>query len=83
MGHTPGFDPKWDDVNEAIAHIAERCIKAGVVPGIHVGSAEYGEKMHKLGYRFMAYLSDFRMLQMAYAKAMPSFRAGTPSVTAP
>lgn len=83
MGHTPGFDPKWDDVVEVIEMIAKKCIAAGVVPGIHVGSVEYGQKMRDMGYKFMAYLSDFRMLQMAYAKAMPSFRAGTPSANAP
>lgn len=83
MGHTPGFDPKWDDVNETIALIADRCIKAGVVPGIHVGSVEYGQKMRDLGYKFIAYLSDFRMLQIAYARALPSFRAGKPAPDAP
>ena len=83
MGYTPGFDPKWDDVNEAIQLICDKCIAAGVVPGIHVGSVEYGQKMREMGYKFIAYLSDFRMLQMAYAKAMPAFRSGVPSVVAP
>ncbi|MFE3838762.1 HpcH/HpaI aldolase family protein [Pseudogemmobacter sonorensis] len=83
MGHTPGFDPQWDDVKEAIALIAEKCIAAGVVPGIHVGSVACGEEMKRLGYKFIAYLSDFRMLQMAFTRAMPSFRAGVPSEVAP
>jgi len=83
MGHTPGFDPKWGDVKDAIALIAERCIAHGVVPGIHVGSVAYGEEMRKLGYKFQAYLSDFRMLQMAFGRAMPAFRAGTPTEIAP
>lgn len=83
MGHTPGFDPKWEDVLEAIALIAERCKAHGVVPGIHVGSVEYGQKMRALGYRFQAYLSDFRMAQMGFAKAMPHFRAGKSDATAP
>lgn len=76
MDHTPGFDPRFPDVYETIEDIAKRCIEAGVVPGIHVGSVAYGDEMRAMGYRFMAYLSDFRMLQMAFARAMPTFRAG-------
>lgn len=83
MGHTPGFDPQWDDVKDAIRLIAERCIAHNVVPGIHVGSVAYGEEMRQMGYKFQAYLSDFRMLQMAFAKAMPAMRSGTPAATAP
>ncbi|WP_417249504.1 HpcH/HpaI aldolase family protein [Celeribacter sp.] len=83
MGHTPGFDPKWPDVVEAIEFIAERCKAHGVIPGIHVGSVEYGQKMRDMGYKFQAYLSDFRMTQMAFGKAMPAFRAGQPDATAP
>lgn len=83
MGHSPGFDPMWDDVLGVIEMISKKCIAAGVVPGIHVGSVEYGQKMRDMGYKFMAYLSDFRMLQMAYSKAMPSFRAVVSPVKAP
>lgn len=83
MDHTPGFDPKWPDVKEAIALIAERCNAAGVVPGIHVGSVAAGEEMRQLGYKFIAYLSDFRMLQMAYAQALPALRAGKPMPNVP
>lgn len=83
MDHQPGFDPQWPDVKDAIALIADRCIAAGVVPGIHVGSVEAGEEMRQLGYKFIAYLSDFRMLQMAFSKALPAFRAGTPEPNVP
>ncbi|AML50421.1 HpcH/HpaI aldolase family protein [Falsihalocynthiibacter arcticus] len=79
MGHTPGFDPKWDDVIDAIQLIAERCEAHGVIPGIHVGSVEYGQKMRDMGYKFQAFQSDFRMLQVAYANALPAFRAGKSS----
>ena len=76
MGEKPGFDPRYPAVYEAIEYIAAKCKEAGVVPGIHCGSVAYGADMRKMGYKFMAYLSDFRMLQMMVARSLPAFRAG-------
>jgi 4-hydroxy-2-oxoheptanedioate aldolase len=83
MGEAPGFDPRYPAVYEAIEYIAGKCKEAGVIPGIHCGSVAYGVDMRKMGYRFMAYLSDFRMLQQTVSRSLPAFRAGTPSNIAP
>lgn len=83
MGEAPGFDPRYPAVYEAIEYIAAKCKEAGVIPGIHCGSVAYGVDMRRMGYRFMAYLSDFRMLQQMVSRSLPAFRAGTPSAIAP
>lgn len=77
MGEAPGFDPRYPAVYEAIEYIAAKCQETGVIPGIHCGSVAYGVDMRKMGYRFLAYLSDFRMLQMQVSRSLPAFRAGT------
>ncbi|NIY75318.1 2,4-dihydroxyhept-2-ene-1,7-dioic acid aldolase [Thalassospira sp. HF15] len=78
MGESAGFDPRFPKVYDAIKYIAETCKKTDVIPGIHCGSVEYGVEMREMGYRFMAFLSDFRMLQQAVSQALPAFRAGQP-----
>jgi 4-hydroxy-2-oxoheptanedioate aldolase len=83
MGEAPGFDPRYPAVYEAIEYIAAKCKEAGVIPGIHCGSVAYGADMRKLGYRFMAYLSDFRMMQQAVARGLTAFRTGTASEITP
>lgn len=83
MGEAPGFDPRYPAVYEAIEHIVARCQATSVIPGIHCGSVAYGAEMRKLGYRFMAYLSDFRMLQQTLARSVPAFRSGVPSEATP
>ncbi|MEW6633945.1 MAG: 2,4-dihydroxyhept-2-ene-1,7-dioic acid aldolase, partial [Pseudomonadota bacterium] len=77
------FDPRYPAVYEAIEYIAAKCKEAGVIPGIHCGSVAYGVDMRKLGYRFMAYLSDFRMLQQIVSRSLPAFRAGAVSDLTP
>ena len=54
-----------------------------VAAGIHVGSVKYGQEMRETGYRFMAYLSDFRMMQWAASNALAAFRSGAPAANAP
>jgi 4-hydroxy-2-oxoheptanedioate aldolase len=83
MGEAPGFDPRYPAVYEAIEYIAAKCKEAGVIPGIHCGSVAYGVDMRRMGYRFMAYLSDFRMLQQTVSRSLSAFRTGTPSDIAP
>jgi 4-hydroxy-2-oxoheptanedioate aldolase len=75
-GESSGFDPRFPVVYEAIEYIAAKCKEAKVIPGIHCGSVAYGRDMRALGYRFMAYLSDFRMLQQTVARGLPAFRSG-------
>jgi 4-hydroxy-2-oxoheptanedioate aldolase len=65
MGHSPGFDPKFPKVYDAIKKIAETAKKYNVVPGIHTGSVEYTREMEALGYQFFAFLSEFRFMAMA------------------
>ncbi|HSI39560.1 MAG TPA: aldolase/citrate lyase family protein [Xanthobacteraceae bacterium] len=83
MGGPAGFDPRTPAVYEAIEFICAKTIEAGIIPGIHTGSVQYAKEMRELGYRFMAYLSDFRMLQSTVTRALPLFKAGTPDSFAP
>lgn len=83
MGGPAGFDPRTPEVYEAIKFIAAKTKEAGVIPGIHTGSVQYAQEMRELGYRFMAYLSDFRMLQNTVSRALPAFRTGKPDSFAP
>lgn len=83
MGHSAGFDPRFPEVYEAIRYVAARCKEKNVIPGIHTGSVQYGQEMRELGYRFMAYLSDFRMLQWCASNALAAFRTGKPVPNAP
>ena len=41
MGESAGFDPMFPEVLKAIELVAERANKAGVMPGIHVGSVAF------------------------------------------
>lgn len=79
MGHQPGFDPRYPDVLDAIGMVVAKCEEKGKIPGIHVGSVAYGQEMRQLGYRFQAYLSDFRMLDGFVGSALTAFRSGTPA----
>lgn len=79
MGESAGFDPMFPEVLKAIELIAERANKAGVIPGIHVGSVAYGKRCRDMGYRFITYLSDFRLLQQAAARGIPALRAFEPA----
>lgn len=83
MGESSGFDPRFPAVYEAIQYIAAKAKEKNVIAGIHVGSVQYGQEMRELGYRFMAYLSDFRMMQWAVSQALPAFRAGKPNGMVP
>ncbi len=78
MGENSGFDPEYKDVLKAIELIAERSNKAGVMPGIHVGSVAYAKRCSDMGYRLITYLSDFRMLQQAVARSLTALRAFEP-----
>jgi 4-hydroxy-2-oxoheptanedioate aldolase len=78
MGHNPGFDPLFPNVLKAIEKVAEAATKHKVIPGIHVGSVAYGARMTALGYRFMAYLSDFRFLQYVVSRSIQAMRINKP-----
>lgn len=76
MGESAGFDPMFPKVLEAIETIAKAAIKHKVVPGIHVGSVAYAHRMIGLGYRFVTYLTDFRLLQTITERGVKALRAG-------
>jgi 4-hydroxy-2-oxoheptanedioate aldolase len=78
MGYKPGFDPAFPEVHEAVELIVARCKEKGKIAGTHCGSVVYGQKMRELGYQFMAYLSDFRMLEGFAAPALKAFKSGKP-----
>ncbi|MGE0008219.1 MAG: HpcH/HpaI aldolase/citrate lyase family protein [Parvibaculaceae bacterium] len=83
MGESAGFDPRFPKVFEAIRHVAAMARKHGIPAGIHVGSVKYGLEMVEAGYRFVSYLSDFRMLQTIAAKSLAALRAGAPDPSVP
>ncbi len=83
MGENAGFDPRFPAVYEAIQYVAAKCKEKNIVAGIHVGSVLYGQEMRETGYRFMAYLSDFRLMQWAASNALAVFRTGKPAPNAP
>lgn len=83
LGESTGFDPRFPVVLEAIELIARKTKEAGVIPGIHTGSVQYAQEMRELGYRFFAYLSDFRMLQATASRSLPVFRSGKPTDLVP
>ncbi|MEZ5925038.1 MAG: aldolase/citrate lyase family protein [Hyphomicrobiaceae bacterium] len=83
MGENAGFDPKFPEVLKAIETIAKTAKKHGVVAGIHTGSVAYALQMVEMGYRFVTYLSDFRILQIATDKGVKAFRAGKPETNVP
>lgn len=79
MGESAGFDPLFPEVLKAIELIAAKATKAGVVPGIHVGSVAYAKRCRDMGYRLITYLSDFRLLQQATARSIAAVRAFEPA----
>ena len=79
MNESAGFDPMFPEVLKAVELIAERANKAGVMPGIHVGSVAYGKRCRDMGYRMITYLSDFRMLQQAATRGIAAMRAFEPT----
>jgi 4-hydroxy-2-oxoheptanedioate aldolase len=79
LGYKPGFDPQFPEVQEAVRMIAAKCIEHGKIPGTHCGSVRYGAEMRELGFRFKAFLSDFRMLESFLVPALKAFKSGEPS----
>ena len=79
MNESAGFDPMFPGVLKAIELIAERANKAGVMPGIHVGTVAYGKRCRDMGYRLITYLSDFRILQQAASRGISAMRAFEPA----
>ena len=78
MGESAGFDPKFPEVLKTIEMIAKAAQKHGVVAGIHTGSVAYAKQMVDAGYRFVTYLSDFRILQLATDNGVKAMRACKP-----
>ncbi len=81
-GCDPGFDPRFPQVYEAILIIAAAAKRHGVVAGIHTGSVGYTQEMIAAGYKFFAYLSEFRFMALAGADALRSLREGAVQATA-
>lgn len=60
-----GFDRQEPEMIEAIQKIAHTCREAGIVSGLHTGSAEYAAKAIGWGYDMVTILSDTRLLATA------------------
>ena len=83
MGETPGLDPLYPAVLQAIEKIAAAARKHGVVPCIHTGSVAYAKRMTDMGYRLVTYMSDARFLQWIAGRSLKALRAGAPSPDVP
>ncbi|MCB8882072.1 2,4-dihydroxyhept-2-ene-1,7-dioic acid aldolase [Acidisoma cellulosilytica] len=76
LGHTPGFDPRFPKVYDAIVKIAEAAKRHNIPAGIHTGSIAYTRDMEALGYSFFAYLSELRFMAGAGNDALSELRQG-------
>ena len=83
MGGARGFDSRVRRIYETYVAIAAAARRRGVRAGIHVGSVAYANEMIEAGYSFIAYLSEYRLLQHASARALAALRAGTPDAAVP
>lgn len=62
--------PKFKD---ALRKVKETCEKNDVVPGIHTFSVEMAEKMIKDGFRFVALMSDTKILMSGFKELLSKF----------
>lgn len=62
-------------VDATIAHIAERTLAAGKVPGIWCASADVAIIRRRQGYRFLTIASDARLMAQAARSAVAAVRA--------
>ncbi|MBS7613339.1 hypothetical protein KEJ48_03710, partial [Candidatus Bathyarchaeota archaeon] len=51
----------------------ETCEKNDVVPGIHTFNVEMAEKMIKDGFRFVALMSDMKILMSGFRELLSRF----------
>jgi 4-hydroxy-2-oxoheptanedioate aldolase len=82
LGHTPGFDPRFPKVYDAIVKIAEAAKRHNIPAGIHTGTIEYTREMEGLGYSFFAYLSELRFMAGAGNQALAALRQGGEAASA-
>lgn len=71
LGIPTGYDhPKFKD---ALRKVKEACEKYDVVPGIHTFSIEMAERMIKDGFRFVALMSDMKILMSGFSELLSKF----------
>jgi 4-hydroxy-2-oxoheptanedioate aldolase len=78
LGAGPNPIPEARSVKDAIAHIAAVATGAGLIPGIHAGSAEHAHEMIGLGYRFISVGTDIKILAAASRQLVDALRAPGP-----
>lgn len=83
MGGARGYDSRVPRIYDTFVRIAKAAQAHGIEAGIHVGSVAYANEMIEAGYSFIAYLSEYRLMQHASAKALAALRSGTPDAAVP
>ena len=72
LGIPTQFDhPKF---KEAVEKVRKTCDKYGVAPGIHTFNPEMAKKMIENGFRFVALLSDLRILSRGFKELLSRFK---------
>ena len=61
----PGFDYAETEIVDAIRRILEACRKAGIIAGLHCGSAEYAARAVGWGFDLVTISSDARLMAAA------------------
>ena len=59
---------------EAVEKVRKTCDKYGVAPGIHTFNPDMAEKMIESGFRFVALLSDLRILSRGFRELLSRFK---------
>jgi len=80
LGYEPTLEPTEAAVIEAIAEIAARTRAAGLIAGVHTGSATMIKAMFERGFHFASLLTDARLFTNALAKSLAEVRDTTAQV---
>lgn len=70
----PGFDREEPEMVEAIQRILAACKSAGIVAGLHCGSADYAAKAIGWGFDLVTISNDVRMLAGAASSSVARTR---------
>jgi 4-hydroxy-2-oxoheptanedioate aldolase len=81
MGKTPTLDPSDKEVQAAIAEIAAKTRKAGLIAGVHTDGPKTAAKRYGDGYQYCTILNDVRLLLVAAQNAVREVK-GLPQAAA-
>ena len=73
LGRAPRMDTDDAVVVEALGHVAERAVAAGIMAGVACETATYAKRMHAAGYRLFVTGSDLRLMAAASKALLAGF----------